>query len=165
VTSPARDLLDHTTTARKIGQNVATVRDCVVQMYNDCDGGGRRFFRCPRGFVFPFNSHFFQICIWFVEVLIGRCIFRIQAAQITVGSLDPPPIYLHQQYITYLQGHIFDLEYGPGSGIRDMSEDDNINDAEEPLCNNPYYQCPYHKKHGPPSPPPLPPPPPSSMGG
>jgi hypothetical protein len=34
--------------------------DCVVQMYNDCDGGGRRFFRCPRGFVFPFNSHFFR---------------------------------------------------------------------------------------------------------
>jgi hypothetical protein len=34
--------------------------DCVVQMYNDCDGGGRRFFRCPRGFVFTFNSHFFR---------------------------------------------------------------------------------------------------------
>jgi hypothetical protein len=62
--------------------------DCVVQMYNDCDGGGRRFFRCPRGFVFPFNSHFFQIYIWFVEVLISRCVFRIQTAQITVGSLD-----------------------------------------------------------------------------
>jgi hypothetical protein len=58
VTSPARDLLDHTTTARKIGQNVATVQDCVVQMYNDCDDGGRRFFKCPRGFVFSFNSHF-----------------------------------------------------------------------------------------------------------
>jgi hypothetical protein len=34
--------------------------DRVVQMYNDCDGGGRRFFICPRGFVFPFNSHFFR---------------------------------------------------------------------------------------------------------
>jgi hypothetical protein len=34
--------------------------DCVVQMYNDCDVGGRRFFRCPRGFVFPFNSYFFR---------------------------------------------------------------------------------------------------------
>ena len=33
--------------------------DCVVQMYNDCDGGGRRFFRCPRGFVFPLNSLLF----------------------------------------------------------------------------------------------------------
>jgi len=30
--------------------------DCVVQMYNDCDGGGHRFFRCPRGFVLPLNS-------------------------------------------------------------------------------------------------------------
>jgi hypothetical protein len=37
--------------------------DCVVQMYNDYDGGGRRFFRCSRGFVFHFNSHFFHICI------------------------------------------------------------------------------------------------------
>jgi hypothetical protein len=34
--------------------------DCVVQMYNDCDGGGRRFFRCPRGFIFSFNSYFFR---------------------------------------------------------------------------------------------------------
>jgi hypothetical protein len=34
--------------------------DCVVEMYNDCDGRGRRFFRCPRGFIFPFNSHFFR---------------------------------------------------------------------------------------------------------
>jgi hypothetical protein len=33
--------------------------DCVVHMYNDCDGGGHRFFICPQGFVFPFNSHFF----------------------------------------------------------------------------------------------------------
>ena len=33
--------------------------DCVVQMYNDCDGGGRRFFRCPRGFVLPLNSLLF----------------------------------------------------------------------------------------------------------
>jgi hypothetical protein len=44
----------------------------------------------------------------------------------------------------------------------DKSEDDSINDAEEPLCNNPYCQCPYHKKHGPPSP--QPPPPPPSIG-
>ena len=35
--------------------------DCVVQMYNDCDGGGRRFFRCPRGFVFPLNSSFLDL--------------------------------------------------------------------------------------------------------
>jgi hypothetical protein len=76
--------------------------------------------------------------------------------------VDPLSIYPHQQYITYLQGCIFDLEYGPRSGNRDKLEDDSINDAEEPLCNNPYYQCPYHKKHGPPSPPPPPPPP--SMG-
>jgi hypothetical protein len=34
--------------------------DCVVQMYNNYDGGDRRFFRCPQGFVFPFNSHFFR---------------------------------------------------------------------------------------------------------
>ena len=34
--------------------------DCVVQMYNDCDGGGRRFFRYPRGFVFPLNSLLFR---------------------------------------------------------------------------------------------------------
>ena len=74
-----------------------------------------------------------------------------------------PPIYPHQQYITYLQGHIFDLEYGLGSGNRDKSDDDNNNNAEEALCNNPYCQCPYHKKHGPPSPPPPPPPP--SFGG
>jgi hypothetical protein len=74
--------------------------------------------------------------------------------------VDPPPIYPHQQYITYLQRRIFDLEYGPGSGNSDKSKDDNINDAEEPLCNNPYCQYPYHKKHGPPSPPPPP-----SMGG
>jgi hypothetical protein len=77
--------------------------------------------------------------------------------------VDPPPIYFHQQYITYLQGCIFDLEYGLGSGNRDKSEDDSINDAEEPLCNDPYCHCPYHKKHGPPSP--SPPPPPSSMRG
>jgi hypothetical protein len=68
--------------------------------------------------------------------------------------VDPPPIYPHQQYITYLQGRIFDLEYDPGSGNRDKSEDDSINNVDEPLCNNPYCLCPYHKKHGPPSPPP-----------
>jgi len=79
--------------------------------------------------------------------------------------VDPPPIYPHQQYITYLQGRIFDLEYGPGSGNRDKSDDDNRNDAEEALCNNPYCECPYHKKDGPPSPPPPPPPPPPSTGG
>ena len=37
--------------------------DCVVQMYNDCDGGGHRFFRCPRGFVLPLNSLLFKICM------------------------------------------------------------------------------------------------------
>ena len=81
--------------------------------------------------------------------------------------VDPPPIYPHQQYITYLQGRIFDLEYGPGSGNRDKSDDDNSNDAEEALCNNPYCECTNHKKDGPPSPPapPPPPPPPPSTGG
>jgi hypothetical protein len=57
-----------------------------------------------------------------------------------------------------------DLEREVGSSSRDEEEDeDNGNDVKEPLCYNPYSQCPYHKKKGPPSPPPLPPPP--AMGG
>jgi hypothetical protein len=114
--------------------------DCVVQMYNDFDGGGRRFFRCPRGFVFPFNSHFSYLHLvckntyWYMCFPDSNCLDNCGFTR----WVDPPPIYPHQQYITYLQGRIFDLEYSPESGNRDKSEDDSINDAEKPLCNNSY---------------------------
>jgi len=61
----------------------------------------------------------------------------------------------------YLQGRVFDLEREVGSGTKDDEEDDNSDGGEEPLCNDPYCQCPYHKKKGPPPPPPPPP----TMGG
>jgi hypothetical protein len=87
VTSPVRDLLDHTTTAQKIGQNVTMVKiaSCkcttivTVEAVVSSDAREDLYFLLTL---------IFHICIWFVEVLIGRCVFRIQAAQITVGSLD-----------------------------------------------------------------------------
>ena len=38
-------------------------QDCLVQMCNDAEGGGRRFFRCPRGWVFVMNYLLLQICL------------------------------------------------------------------------------------------------------
>jgi len=38
-------------------------QDCLVHMCNDAEGGGRRFFRCPRGWVFVMNYLFLQICL------------------------------------------------------------------------------------------------------
>ena len=38
-------------------------QDCLVQMCNDAEGGGRRFFRCPRGWVFVMNYILLQICL------------------------------------------------------------------------------------------------------
>lgn len=72
--------------------------DCVVQVYNDDDGGGRRFFRCPRGWVFVFSFMFpkknlLSVCtrLLFKIVLIFLVIcflFRIQVTQRTVASPD-----------------------------------------------------------------------------
>ena len=69
--------------------------------------------------------------------------------------VDPKQIYLHQQYIYYLQDHIFDLEREVSSGYKDDGEDDNTNGADsyEALCNDPYYTCPNHKNKGTPPPP------------
>jgi hypothetical protein len=87
VTSPTRDLLDRTTTAWKIGQNVATVRiaSCrctttmTVEVVVSSDAREDLYFLLTL--IFPYLH-------LVVEVLIGRCVFRIQTAQITVGSLD-----------------------------------------------------------------------------
>jgi hypothetical protein len=49
-----------------------------------------------------------------------------------------PPIYPHQQYINYLQEHIFYLEREVRSSARDKKDEDNNNDAKEKLCTDPY---------------------------
>jgi hypothetical protein len=65
--------------------------------------------------------------------------------------VDPGPIYPHQQYIYYLQGCIFELQREVRSGTMDEEEYNNDGaSSEEALCTDPYCNCPYHKKKGPP---------------
>ena len=58
-----------------------------------------------------------------------------------VRWVDPPPIHPHQDYIYYLQNHIFDLEREVSSGKTDVEEDGNNNGggSQEPPCCN--YSC------------------------
>jgi hypothetical protein len=76
-----------------------------------------------------------------------------------VRWVDPAPIHPHQDYIYYLQNRIFDLEMAVSDGNKDEEEDEDSNGAgsQEAPCSDAYYNCPCHKKNGPPSP--LPPPP------
>ena len=74
--------------------------------------------------------------------------------------VDPRPIYLHQQYIYYLQYQIFDLQREVSSRYKEDEDDDNNNNngasSQEALCNDPYCICPNHKNKGPPQSPPPP---------
>ena len=72
--------------------------------------------------------------------------------------VDPRPIYLHAEYIYYLQDRIFDLEREVSSSYKDDGQDDNNNgaDSQEALCNDPYCTCPNHNNKGPPPSPPSP---------
>ena len=64
--------------------------------------------------------------------------------------VNPRPIYLHAEYIYYLQDRIFDLEREVSSGYKEDEEDDNNNGvgSQETLCNDPYCICPNHKNNG-----------------
>ena len=53
--------------------------------------------------------------------------------------VDPAPIYPHQEYINYLHERIFDLQWQVESSTRDEEDEDNINDAEENPCTDPYF--------------------------
>ena len=85
--------------------------------------------------------------------------------------VDPTSIDPHQEYIKYLQIHIFDLEtkvshYMEVSESNKDDEDDdtsNTTASQDEPCTIPYCNCPCHKKkgHAPPAPPPAPP----AMGG
>jgi hypothetical protein len=80
-----------------------------------------------------------------------------------VGWVDLEPIHPHQDYIYYLQNHIFNLQMEVSNNDKDKEEDDNNSGAgsQQAPCTDPYCSCPCHMKKGPPSPPP----PPSTMGG
>ena len=79
--------------------------------------------------------------------------------------IDPCPIYLHQQYIYYLQDRIFDLERKVSSGYKNDEDDYNNNGASsyEALYNDSYCTCPNHKNKGPPPLPPAHTPPPAAL--
>ena len=76
-----------------------------------------------------------------------------------VRWVDPPPIHPHQDYIYYLQNHIFDLEMNISDNGTEDDDNSNVAVSQETICSDPYCNCPCHKKEG------DPPPPPPTMGG
>ena len=134
--------------------------DCLVQMSTDEIDGGRRFFICPRAWVFLINVHIRNMFLVFTNTY-ARFWLQSSMAEDNCGFTRwvDPPIYPHQQHIYYLQGRVFEQEREVRSMTRDEEEDDNDNGAgsQEAVCTDPYCNYPCHKKNGPPPPPPPPP--------
>jgi hypothetical protein len=71
-------------------------------------------------------------------------------------------LFIHIKTISITYIRIFDLEMAMSDGNKDEEDDEDSNGAgsQEAPCNDPYRNCPCHKKNGAP-----PPPPPPTMGG
>ena len=75
-----------------------------------------------------------------------------------VRWVDLAPIHPHQEYIEYLQNHIFDLEMNISSGNNEEEEDENKGPSPPKYpCTIPYCNCLCHNNN-----PPAPPAPPAT---
>ena len=140
--------------------------DCLMQMFTEGIDGGHRFFKYPWAWVLAISICFFNMFLIYTTYM--TYLLQSSLAEENYGFtrwVDPRPIYLHAEYIYYLQDRIFDLEREVSSGYKDDRHDDNNNgaDSQKTQCNDPYYTCPNHKNKGPPPSPP--PPPPITTGG
>ncbi|CAN6163071.1 unnamed protein product [Urochloa humidicola] len=116
--------------------------NCIVQV-NDgsIHGGGRWFWRCPRGWDYyaPGNCKFTK---W----------------------VDPPAIDPYQEYIAYLHLIIADLKReidntpAPEDDTAEDDEDDHAARSADVICSDPICCCPCHINKSQPPPPSIDPP-------
>ena len=94
--------------------------DCLAQMFTEGIDGGRRFFKCPRAWVIAITICFFNMFLFYTTYM--TYLLQSSLAEENYGFtrwVDPRPIYLHAEYIYYLQDCIFDLEREVSSGYKD----------------------------------------------
>jgi len=110
--------------------------DCVVQMMTEGEDGSRRLFKCPRAWV-RLNNLLLLHVSHFIPILYPRYMFQSSADSDGCGFVrwvDPAPIHPHQEYIEYLQNHIFDLEMNIGDNGTEDDDNNNVAVAQATIC-------------------------------